>query len=67
MTGGFAIGPALGGAVLSYSPDAVWWGGAVVAGAIGTTFLLVGDRILDKPPVATKPTTSPGDAAPEPA
>jgi len=67
VTGGFAIGPAIGGAVLSYSPDAVWWGGALVAGAIGAAFLLVGDRILDKPPVATKPTASPGDAVPEPA
>ncbi|MBV9097280.1 MAG: MFS transporter, partial [Frankiaceae bacterium] len=44
VTGGFAIGPAIGGAVLAYSPDAVWWGGALVAGAIGAGFLLVGDR-----------------------
>jgi MFS family permease len=26
VTGGFAVGPAIGGAVLTYSPDAVWWG-----------------------------------------
>jgi MFS family permease len=65
VTGGFAIGPAIGGAVLAYSPDAVWWGGAVVAGAIGAGFLLVGDRIPDKPPVANEPTASPGDAVPE--
>jgi MFS family permease len=31
VTGGFAIGPAIGGAVLAFSPDAVWWGGALVA------------------------------------
>ena len=65
VTGGFAIGPAIGGAVLAYSPDAVWWGGAVVAGAIGAGFLLVGDRILDKPPVTNSPTASPGDAVAE--
>jgi hypothetical protein len=67
VTGGFAIGPAIGGAVLAYSPDAVWWGGAVVAGAIGVGFLLVGDRIPDKPPAATEPTASLGDRLPEPA
>jgi MFS family permease len=49
VTGGFAIGPAIGGAVLAYSPDAVWWGGALVAGVIGVGFLLAGDRIPDKP------------------
>lgn len=38
VTGGFAIGPAIGGAVLAYSPDAVWWGGALVTGAIGAGF-----------------------------
>jgi hypothetical protein len=65
VTGGFAIGPAIGGAVLAYSPDAVWWGGAGVAGAIGAGFLLVGDRIPDKPSVATEPTASPGGAVPE--
>ncbi len=65
VTGGFAIGPAIGGAVLAYSPGAVWWGGAVVAGAIGVGFLLVGDLIPDKPPVANAPTASPGDAVPE--
>jgi len=49
VTGGFAIGPAIGGAVLAYSPNAVWWGGALVTGAIGAGALLVGDRIPDKP------------------
>src|SRR3954469_2772474 len=53
VTGGFAIGPAIGGAVLAYSPDAVWWGGALVAGVIGTGFLLVGDRIPENPLGAT--------------
>jgi MFS family permease len=65
VTGGFAIGPAIGGAVLAYSPDAVWWGGALVAGAIGVGFLLAGDRIPDKPIAANEPTAPPGDAVPE--
>jgi MFS family permease len=65
VTGGFAIGPAIGGAVLAYSPDAVWWGGALVAGVIGVGFLLAGDRIPDKPIAANEPTAPPGDAVPE--
>ena len=67
VTGGFAIGPAIAGAVLAYSPDAVWWGGAVVAGAIGVGFLLVGDRIPEKPPAVAEPTASLGGPVPEPA
>jgi hypothetical protein len=31
--------------VLAASPDAVWWGGALVAAVIGAGFLLSGDRI----------------------
>jgi MFS family permease len=65
VTGGFAIGPAIGGAVLAYSPDAVWWGGALVAGVIGVGFLLVGDRIPDKPLAATESKAPPGDPMPE--
>lgn len=53
VTGGFAIGPAIGGAVLAYSPDAVWWGGALVTGAIGAGLLLASGRIPDKPQTAT--------------
>jgi MFS family permease len=65
VTGGFAIGPAIGGAVLAFSPDAVWWGGAVVAGAIGAGFLLVGDRIPDKSLAANESKAPPGDLKPE--
>ena len=65
VTGGFAIGPAIGGAVLAYSPDAVWWGGALVAGAIGVGFLLAGERLPDKPLAATDSTGSPRDPVPE--
>jgi MFS family permease len=65
VTGGFAIGPAIGGAVLAFSPDAVWWGGALVAGAIGAGFLLVGDRIPDKSLAANESKAPPGDLKPE--
>jgi MFS family permease len=44
-TGGLALGPAIGSAVLATSPDAVWWGGALLAAVIGAGFLLSGDRI----------------------
>jgi MFS family permease len=45
FTAALALGPAVGGAVLATSPDAVWWGGALVAAVIGAGFLLSGDRI----------------------
>ena len=45
VSGGLALGPAIGGAVLATSPDAVWWGGALVVAVIGAGFLLSGDRI----------------------
>lgn len=67
VTGGFAIGPAIGGALLTASPDAVWWGGALLAGAIGAGFLLVGDRIPDQPLAATESRGPLGDPVPEPA
>jgi len=65
VTGGFAIGPAIGGAVLAYSPDAVWWGGALVAAVIGVGCLLAGDRIPSKPLAATESTPPLGDPMPE--
>jgi MFS family permease len=40
-----AIGPAIGGVLLATSPDAIWWGGGLVAAVIGAGFLLSGDRI----------------------
>jgi len=67
VTGGFAIGPAIGGALLASSPDAVWWGGALVAGAIGVGFLLAGNRIPDKPTVAAESKDPAGDPVAEPA
>ena len=51
-TGGPALGPAIGGAVLATSPDAVWWGGALIAAVIGAGFLLSGDRIPEPLAVA---------------
>ena len=65
VTGGFAIGPVIGGAVLAISPDAVWWGGAIVAVVIGVGSLLAGDRIPDKPLAATESKAAPGDLMPE--
>jgi MFS family permease len=65
VTGGFAIGPAIGGAVLAYSPNAVWWGGALVAGVIGAGALLAGDRIPDKPLAATESKAPPGNPMPD--
>jgi MFS family permease len=65
VTGGFAIGPAIGGAVLAYSPNAVWWGGALVAGVIGVGALVAGDRIPNKPPAATEPEAPSAGAMPE--
>jgi MFS family permease len=65
VTGGFAIGPAIGGAVLAYSPNAVWWGGALVAGVIGAGALLAGDRIPDKPLAPTESTVPRGDPIPD--
>jgi hypothetical protein len=62
---GFAPGTVVGDAVLGYSPDAVWWGGALFAGVIGRGVLLVGDRIPDKPLAAPESKASPGDPMPE--
>ncbi len=64
VTGGFAIGPAIGGEVLAISPNAVWWGGALVAGVIGAGALLAGDRIPDAP-LAANEAAPPGDPMPE--
>jgi len=44
---GVALGPAVGGALLATSPDAIWWGGALAVALIGAGFLRLGDRIPD--------------------
>jgi MFS family permease len=44
---GVALGPAVGGALLATSPDAVWWGGALTVALIGVGLLRLGDRIPD--------------------
>ncbi len=62
MTGGLALGPAIGGAVLATSPDAVWWGGALVAAVIGAGFLVSSDRIPE--PLAATAPNAPGDPTP---
>ena len=65
VTGGFALGPAIGGVVLATSPDAVWWGGALIATVIGAGFLLAGDRIPDKPLAATESNAPRSNRTPE--
>ena len=45
--GGVALGPAVGGALLATSPDAVWWGGALVLALTGAGLLGLGDRLPD--------------------
>jgi MFS family permease len=42
-----AIGPAIGGLLLQRAPDAIWWGGALVAVLAGAFLLRLGDRIPD--------------------
>jgi MFS family permease len=52
---GVAIGPAVGGALLATSPNAIWWSAAVVMALTGAGFLRLGNRIPD--PIS--PTESP--------
>lgn len=47
FTAGVALGPAVGGALLATSPDAVWWGGALTVALTGAGLLRLGDRIPD--------------------
>jgi MFS family permease len=47
FTVGVALGPAVGGALLATSPDAVWWGGALVLALTGAGLLRLDDRIPD--------------------
>jgi hypothetical protein len=62
-----ALGPAVGGALLATSPDAVWWGGALVLAMTGVGLLRLGDRIPDPLLQAQRPrpqTASPADLDP---
>jgi MFS family permease len=65
-TAGLALGPAIGGEVLATSPNAVWWGGALVVAVIGAGFLLSGDRIPDHPLAASASNTLPATPRPTP-
>jgi MFS family permease len=47
FTVGVALGPAVGGALLTSSPDAIWWGGALALVLTGAGLLRLGDRIPD--------------------
>ena len=66
FTASLALGPAIGGLLLQTSPDAIWWGGGLVAAVIGAGFLFAGDRIPDGPLAATA-SQARGDPMPEPA
>jgi MFS family permease len=44
---GVALGPAVGGALLGTSPNAIWWSGAIALAVTGAAFLRLGDRIPD--------------------
>jgi MFS family permease len=61
-TGGLALGPAIGGALLTTAPDAIWWGGALIGAAIGAGFLVAGDRIPNEP-LANFAANAPADTA----
>ncbi len=63
FTVGVALGPAVGGALLGTSPDAVWWGGALALAVTGAGFLRLGDRIPD---ALWRAKSQPPEAAPEP-
>jgi len=58
-----ALGPAIGGLLLQTAPDAIWWGGALVAVLAGAVLLQLGDRIPD--PVRQAPPTFAPAPAPE--
>jgi MFS family permease len=47
FTLGVALGPAVGAALLATSPDAVWWGGALVLALTAVGLLRLGDRLPD--------------------
>ena len=65
VSGGFALGPAIGGALLAASPGAVWWGGALVATVIGAGFFLAGDRVPDHPLAAAASCAPTGTPSPQ--
>jgi MFS family permease len=52
---GVALGPAVGGALLGTSPNAIWWSGAIALALTGAAFLRLGDRVPDP----LLPTSSP--------
>jgi MFS family permease len=66
FTTGVALGPAVGGALLATSPDAVWWGGALTAALTGVGLLLLGDRVPDPILQAQCPPPQPVSAASRP-
>jgi MFS family permease len=55
---GVALGPAVGGALLAASPNAIWWSGAIALALTGAGFMRLGNRIPD-------PLTAPKSPAPQ--
>jgi MFS family permease len=60
---GVALGPAVGGALLATSPDAVWWGGALALALTGAGLLRLGHRIPDPLLRAQRPSPRPASPA----
>ena len=56
-----ALGPAVGGALLATSPDAIWWGGALAVALTGAGLLRLGDRIPDPLSRAPSAASQPGE------
>jgi MFS family permease len=56
---GVALGPAVGGALLAASPNAIWWSGAIATALTGAGFMRLGGRIPDP----LSPTESPPQLA----
>jgi MFS family permease len=62
---GVALGPAIGGALLATSPDAIWWSGAIAVALTGVGFLRLGNRIPDPlSPTKSPPLQAVSDAQP---
>jgi MFS family permease len=58
---GVALGPAVGGALLATSPNAIWWSGAAALALTGLGFMRLGNRIPD-PLVPTRSSRLPAAA-----
>ncbi len=62
-TAGVALGPAVGGVLLTTSPDAIWWGGALAVALTGAVLLGLGHRVPDPLSHARRGPQQPGSGA----